>query len=303
MPDDVKALIDFILDDNPMHKKFIQSVLKQITAEELIQLSTYLDYSQKQGYSIKYMSECYLTIVEDTLREQMHFMKHKEYRNRSFSDVAGDIYFNDDYMNRYMFGLAITSFFWPNHLSIGRFFRETFPRDKKGRYLEIGPGHGYNFMSAMQLGKFDEYLGIDISETSINQTRCIIDCFVPELKSVAQLQLMDFLDNNDLEPRSMDAIVMGEVLEHVENPDIFLAKIAQLSKADSYIFISTCLNAPAVDHIYLWPSIDALEKMISCNGLNIKQSLYLPYEGKTMEEAIEHQLAINVAYVLEKNIL
>ena len=93
---------------------------------------------------------------------------------------------------------------------------------------------------------------------------------------------------------------MGEVLEHVEQPDVFLRRIAELAKQDAFIFITTCINAPAVDHIYLWRTTDELEEMILANGLEIVEPLRLPYEGKTLEESRELNLPINVAYVLAK---
>ena len=94
---------------------------------------------------------------------------------------------------------------------------------------------------------------------------------------------------------------MGEVLEHVERPDIFLRRIAELATDDAYIFVTTCVNAPAVDHIFLWRTTDELESMIVSNGLSIVEPLRLPYEGKTLEQSVEMDLPINVAYVLAKS--
>ena len=300
LPENVSTLIDHILEENPMHNSFIQNALSHVTDEELAVLNTYLDFCQSKGQSLAYMADSYLTIVGDTFREQLYFMKHKEYRHKSYADVAGHVYDDKDYMNKYMYGLAITSFLWPNHLDMGRLFVDTVPRERNGKYLDIGPGHGYYLMKAMELGSFDEFLGIDISEASINQTQAILDHFKPEFKERFELRLMDFLDATELEAGSFDAIVMGEVLEHVEQPDVFLKRIAELAKDDAYIYVTTCINAPAVDHIFLWRSTDELEKMIEGTGLKIKTPLRLPYEGKTLEESQAAELSINVAYVLEK---
>ena len=93
---------------------------------------------------------------------------------------------------------------------------------------------------------------------------------------------------------------MGEVLEHVEQPEVFLRRIAELATDDAFIFITTCINAPAVDHIYLWRTTDELEEMIEASGLSIVEPLRLPYEGKSLEDSREERLPINVAYVLAK---
>ena len=212
--------------------------------------------------------------------------------------MAESVYHDRDYMDRYMYGLAITNFLWPNHLAMARFLRETLPRDRSGRYLEIGPGHGFLLLSALEVGSFDEVLAVDLSAASVEQTRTIIDHFNPD--APARVEQRDFLEAADLEPGSFDAIVMGEVLEHVEQPDVFLRRIAELAKDDAYIFVTTCINAPAVDHIFLWRTTDELEEMITDNGLTIVEPLRLPYEGKSLEESRELNLPINVAYVLAK---
>ncbi len=300
LPEKVSSLLTNILEENPMHKSFLKGALEHVNDNELAVLDRYLDFCESKGHDLAYMADSYLTIVGDTFQEQIYFMKHKQYRHKSYADVAGHVYHNKDYMDQYMYGLAITSFLWPNHLDMGRFFVETMPRDMKGKYLDIGPGHGYYLMKAMELGSFDKFLGIDISEASIKQTQAIIDHFKPEYKDRFTLKMIDFLEAEGLENGSYNAIVMGEVLEHVEQPDVFLKRIAELAADDAYIYVTTCINAPAVDHIYLWRSTDELEKMIESTGLKIKQPLRLPYEGKTLEESEAEDLSINVAYVLEK---
>jgi 2-polyprenyl-3-methyl-5-hydroxy-6-metoxy-1,4-benzoquinol methylase len=300
LPQNVQKLTNCILDKIPVHRDFIINALDYLTEEELKDLSTYLDFCLQSGADISYIAGCYITIVEDTLQEQIHFMKHREYRHKSYAEVAGHVYNNDDYMNRYMYGLAVTSFFWPNHLDIVRFFRKTLPKDKSGTYLEIGPGHGFYLINAMRSGLFSDFLGIDISNVSIRQTQRIVGHFKPDLKNHFKLEKKDFLDVKDLKENSFDAIVMGEVLEHVEQPEKFIERIRALAKNDTYIFITTCINAPAVDHIYLWRSTGDLEGMIEGCGMTIKEALRLPYRGKTLEEAESENLAVNVAYVLEK---
>jgi cyclopropane fatty-acyl-phospholipid synthase-like methyltransferase len=174
------------------------------------------------------------------------------------------------------------------------------PRDKPGAYLEIGPGHGYYMMTAVLESAFDRFTGVDISEASIAQTRAIIDFFAPEASDQIELRHCDFLDATTLASASFDAIVMGEVLEHVEQPGAFLRRIAELARPDAFIYVTTCINAPAVDHIFLWRSTDELEALFKECGFAIREALRLPYEGRTLEQSVEQALSINVAYILEK---
>lgn len=298
LPANIRALVDAILAQNPMHRSFMTAALANITPDEMAHLDRYVDFCKQRGLTIDYLADCYLTIVGDTLREQIYFQKHGKYRYSSFAEVADNVYFNDEYMSFYMYGLAITSFLWPNHLAMFRFFRDTLPKDRNGAYLEIGPGHGYYLMTAMQRSAYRNFTGVDISETSIAQTRALIEHFGGERQDL-DLVCTDFLDS-DLPEHGFDAVVMGEVLEHVEQPDLFLRQIARLAKKDAYIFVTTCINAPAVDHIFLFKTPEQLENLFADCGLHIKSQLIRPYEGKTLEESLQQRLAINVAYVLEK---
>ena len=298
LPPNIRALRIAILDQNPMHRSFMTAALANVTAEELAHLDRYIGFCTGRGLTINYLAECYLTIVGDTLREQIYFQKHKKYRYSSFDEVAKGVYFNDEYMSFYMYGLALTSFLWPNHLSMFRFFRDTLPKDRRGHYLEIGPGHGYFLMTAMERSSYDNFTGVDISETSIAQTRALIE-HLGKARKGYDLACMDFLQC-DLKDKSFDAVVMGEVLEHVERPDLFLKQIARIAADDAYIFVTTCINAPAVDHIFLFKDPQQLEKLFADCGLRIKNQLIKPYEGKTLQESLDQYLAINVAYVLEK---
>lgn len=296
----VAAIIDTISATNALQKKFLDGAIAQLSEPEIGDLNAYLSFCITTGVSINYLSECYLTIVADTFEEQKYFMEHESYRYSRFGDVATRVYFNDTYMKKYMYGLAITAFLWPNHTALHRFFLENLPVDKKGHYLEIGPGHGYYFMNAMARTSYDSFTGVDISKTSLDLTKNIIGYFYPNANKRLKLMEADFLQWQDHEA-PYDAITMGEVLEHVENPLDFLKKIVSLSASDAHIFLTTCVNAPAVDHIYLFRTPEEVETMIAQAGMAVVAKHYAPYVGKTLEYCMKHKLAINVAYVVKKS--
>jgi 2-polyprenyl-3-methyl-5-hydroxy-6-metoxy-1,4-benzoquinol methylase len=285
---------------NPMHKGFVNRALPGLTSQELARFEQFLEFCERGGTSVEYIASCYLTVVEDTLGEEMYFLRHKNYRHSTYLEVAAFVYHNRDYMSRYMYGLVVTSFLWPNHVRMARFFKEKLPFDKCGAYLEIGPGHGYYMMTAVSESAFDRFVGVDISEASIAQTQAMIDFFAPQASGRIELSRCDFLDATTLTPASFDAIVMGEVLEHVECPCKFLCRIAELSRPGAFIYVTTCINAPAVDHIYLWRTTDELEQLFMECGFSIEEALRLPYVGRTLEQAAAQALSINVAYVLGK---
>lgn len=299
LPENVRSIVAAILEKNPLHRDFLRAAFDNIRAEELEHLSNYLAFCQGRGLSNAYLADCYLTIVKDTIREQIYFQRNKKYRYSTFAEVAQSVYFDQEYMSRYMYGLALTSFLWPNHLAMFRFFRETLPKDKTGSYVEIGPGHGYFFTNAMQTAAYDHFLGVDISETSIKQTQALIHHFSHGRQMTFELRCLDFLQSG-LPESAFDAVVMGEVLEHVEHPELFMQQVARIAKEGAHIFITTCINAPAVDHIYLFKQPEELERLFDDCGLRIQRPLICPYEGTTLEDSLARGLAVNVAYVLGK---
>lgn len=294
----VDDLLANIADQYPVHRGFLDQAIGGATPEEVTRLDGYIQFCLGKGLELDYLAESYLTILGDTLEEQIYFRDHGTYRHSTFAEVAESVYHDREYMDRYMYGLAITNFLWPNHVEMARLLHNTIPRERGGRYLEVGPGHGFLLLDAIEVGSFDDFLGVDLSAASVEQTQTIINHFHPD--APARVELRDFLEAADLEPGTFDAIVMGEVLEHVEQPEVFLRRIAELAKDDAYIFITTCINAPAVDHIFLWRTTDELESMITSCGLKIVEPLRLPYEGKSLAESRDQALPINVAYVLAK---
>ncbi|HTK85917.1 MAG TPA: class I SAM-dependent methyltransferase [Patescibacteria group bacterium] len=300
LPKNSAGLVAKILEENPVHRKVLESSVGQLTGDEVKLLEGYISYCLEKGLTIEYLAESYLILVMDTFREQMYFQQHKKYRYSTFAEVANDVYFNETYMSHYMYALALTLFFWPNHLGMFRFLKQTLPRDKKGKYLEIGPGHGFFITTAMEMTAFDSFTGVDISDTSIEQTKALVDHYLKgKQKKIPQLKCMDFL-TADLPDSEFDAVVMGEVLEHVEQPEAFMKRVRDVAKKDAYIFITTCIDAPVKDHIYLFENTKQIADLFDDCGLSIKSELFVPYEGKTLEESFTNRLPVNVAYVLQK---
>jgi len=86
----------------------------------------------------------------------------------------------------------------------------------------------------------------------------------------------------------------------VERPDLLMKQICNVAKDDAYIYVSTCIDSPIVDHIYLFESTEEIEKLYSDCGLKIVKELFLPYEGTTLEQSKARRLPISVVYVLQR---
>jgi len=293
----IAELVARIVASNPMQRTMLQSSLADLRSDERKQLLEYLEYCGDSGFDIDQLARAYNTITLDTLREQVYFQRNGKYRYSGFDEVAGNVYHNPSYMQKYMYGLAITAYFWANHREIYRYFEGVIPRRQGGRYLEVGPGHGLFFLRAMALSQYDSYEGVDISDTSLEMTRALLSRQEHRDSNRWTLQHGDFLTASGL-VGPYDAIVMGEVLEHVERPDLFLTRIRNLIRPGGFVFVTTAVNAPAVDHIYLFRTVAEVENMATTCGLNIVDKLVTGYPGCSIQETEQRRLPINLALAL-----
>lgn len=291
-------LVDRVLRANPTHGQFLHDSIGGIMPEESAELDAYLKYMASGGHGLDYLAECYNLIVMDTLREQVYFQRKGRYRHKSYEEVAEAVYHNPEYMEQYMLGLALTLFLWPAHRKLKAFFYENLPVERSGAYLEIGPGHGFYLMSAMKRRACSRYVAVDISAKSVELTRDIVKSGAFGEFDNYEIIQADFLEA-DLDVEPFDAVAMGEVLEHVENPCRFLSRIRSVTTTTSFIYVSTCINAPAIDHISLFESVEHLHDLVRESGLKIRSECVVPYSMMSLEETQAKRLPINIAMSLE----
>ncbi len=296
---ETSELINEIVATNPLQKKFLQNSVDQLNDEHRKGLQDYLSFCIKQGKSITFLANAYNFIVKETMREQMYFRKHKKYRYSFYHEVSGSVYLNEEYMSKYMYGLAITSFLWKQHQLIHSFFEQVLPHNKNGNFLEIGPGHGFYFMHALRSTQFDHFTAIDLSPTSVEMTKAIVTANMKNIYSENwNIYECDFLEMKSDE--KFDGLVMGEVLEHVEKPLAFLEKIHSIVNEDSFVYITTCANAPEIDHLFLFRNDQEVTDMVRQAGFEIDKQLVVPYGDYTVAETIDKALPLNIALSLKK---
>lgn len=282
----------------PQHAGNIKASIDSLNENMMLFLEQLLNVYDSQNRNTKFLAECYAFILKETMREQMYFAKHKDYRCHTYAEVADAVYDSPNYMEKYMIGLAISTVLWENHRKLYEFYLK-FIRTKirGGRYLEIGPGHGLFFREVLHRGICDNYTVVDISDTSLSLTKKMVDDLGIH-DEVVQYLHQDFLAFEDL--NKYDVIVMGEVLEHVEKPLEFLKKCKELMSDNGKCYISTCANAAAVDHIQLFNFSAEVEKLISLAGLNVNTKLVVPYRGYSIGECEQMKLPMNMAYICSK---
>jgi 2-polyprenyl-3-methyl-5-hydroxy-6-metoxy-1,4-benzoquinol methylase len=294
----IDELLKRITELNRLQSSFLDDSLRVAEPVDIEGLNAYLGYCIAKGISIDFLAHSYDLIVKDTFKEQVYFQRHKKYRNSTYADVAKSVYQSEEYMTKYMYGLALSAFLWPNHRELHHFFLDHIVNDKTGEYLEIGPGHGFYFMQSMKKGNFSKYKGIDISPTSVALTTDIISSQYFGCFTNYEIECADFLSSKI--SGHYDFIVMSEVLEHVEQPQLFLARINQLLAESGTAFITTCINSPAIDHIYLYQSVEELVEQVEGAGLKVDSQLVVPYSNLTLEHSMERLLPVNIAMTLRK---
>jgi cyclopropane fatty-acyl-phospholipid synthase-like methyltransferase len=96
-----------------------------------------------------------------------------------------------------------------------------------------------------------------------------------------------------------DFIIMGEVLEHVNNAPDFMLRTKKLLNRGGSIYLSTCANSPALDHVYHFKSADEIRDLITSHGFRIVKDLALPAEDVPQERWASELTTINYCALLE----
>lgn len=297
----IEQITKKIAEKNKIHANNLKVFLDNTSDEFKViaedYLSHYCNFIQNNlELDMDYIVDSYLTIVEDTTLEQIKFMRSGKYRYSSFNETNEKVYSNKDYMQKYMIGLALSQFLWENHKEIFEFYMKNIDNVGDG-FLEIGCGHGMFFIEAIKQNKFKSYKAVDLSPSSIELTKNFINSYFGENPLNVNVVLQNIFDMSNNE--KYDFINMGEVLEHVEDPQSLLNRVAELLTETGKAYISTCANCPAVDHIFLYKNVDEIKNMIDKSGLNIIQDIALKATDLRVKN-IGIVQTINYAAIIER---
>ena len=264
----VDIILESIKEKNPLHYKKMYAEISgaddQFSKRANQFFSKYDDFLNSQGKDFEFAIESYLRMISDMQIETMDFFRSGKYNSTSFEDVKKRVYHNPDIMEYYMNGLMLSQFVWKHHYDLQFDFQNSVrdSKDEITNYLEVGSGHGLFAANAKEvLGDNANYDILDISSVSLEMTKALIG------ENEANYILSDIFD---YEPDiSYDFITLGEVLEHVEDPDKLLLKLKSLLSENGRIYITVPTNAPAIDHIFLFKNSNEIRDLIKSVGLKI----------------------------------
>lgn len=290
--------ISLIGAENEFQKIYLEKSLVELRKEEEEELEDILNFFMQSGNSIETQAKAYLVFVEVALEETKYFLQNGSYRFHKLEEVEDMVYRNPSYMKNYMMGLTLSQYLWGNHRKMIRWFQEKIEKQTDGSYFEIGPGYGQYLFKAMKKSGMKNYSVIDISNTSLEGLMALSEYYGLSVnEGGGRIICGDFLSYKDTV--KYDFLVMGEVLEHVENPDMFLNKIYGITNEKSKIIITTAINAPALDHIYLFKDIESVNSLVENSGFLIEDALYITSNGKSLDYALDKKQAINVSFLLK----
>ncbi len=299
MPEILEYIVNKISDANPVSAKKLRRNYSKFTEQHrqdaenfLVLYSKYLGSISK---NIDYAVECYLKMTSDMFSERMKFLETGEYSNKLYKDVDEKIYSNPEIMDYHMHGLSIAQFLWPDQYIRFRFFADNLLKyEPVENYLEIGGGHGLYVREAIKiLGSKTNFTVVDISQSSLNI------CQNMSTGENVNFILKDIFDYN--EDEKFDFITVGEVIEHLEKPLELLNKIHSILNTNGTVYLTTPVNAPMIDHIYLFNNVKEIKDLLEEANFKIADDIAVYSEDLPEELAIQHKIPLMYACFLKKS--
>lgn len=256
-------------------------------AEEMADLVLRIVADDLPRFIAAYRWMCEAFIVED-----LHFRRTGAYRLSTFEEAYREVYSRPDYMSQYLRGILLSQVLWANQATAFHFYVERFLARLKpaADYLEIGPGHGLLIYFAARSKRVGSITGWDVSESSLDMTRHTLESIGVE--RTVTLALHNILERPWVS-QAYDAVVVSEVLEHLDRPEVALDTVLQALRPGGLAFFNVPVNSPAPDHIYYWASPVEVEALVRARGFVIVDSGAVATTGYDLERALRRKVTIN----------
>jgi 2-polyprenyl-3-methyl-5-hydroxy-6-metoxy-1,4-benzoquinol methylase len=302
MTDALEKLVSLQIAVWPQHEKFLRKSLE----ERSERLRTTTDAIAETIYQmiapdLEEYAKSYQWVCLKMNKEALNFMRTGQYRYSKFSEVRDQVYGNSTYMTAYIQGLLLSQLYWSNHSHVIDTYLHHFLADlpPHSKLLEIGPGHGLFCAFAARSENIASVEAWDISPSSLQVAQ-------ENLEKLGLAERVTLKARNVVDPISeknrplFDAIVLSEVLEHVEDPKSVLIGIQQYLAPHGKIFINVPINSPAIDHIYLLKSPEEAQELVESAQLHLEKLESFPVTGYTEEEARKQKLSISCVLLASK---
>jgi SAM-dependent methyltransferase len=232
----------------------------------------------------------YVRFALDILRRQKRFEVERTYPPKTYAEAADEVYLDETYMaSEYLPGLLLSHFLWPHHYHQLRFFDGAFVDHMRvagaTRFIEVGVGTGIYSRRVLQRLPDLCGRGFDISPAAKSFTESHVESFGFGRRYGVTL--------GDITVERVEAepwLICVEVLEHLEDPTSFLSALRQIVAPGGHAFITAALNAPHVDHIYLYERPGDVVDQLEATGFSVEQGFlgvaYKPAKPKVPVPAV-----------------
>jgi 2-polyprenyl-3-methyl-5-hydroxy-6-metoxy-1,4-benzoquinol methylase len=302
----IATLVAETLRSWPDHEKYIIRSLANRSDEVMLASDRLCDalirMSENVPGGLTALCDDYSYFSENVvLPEQLYFQRHGEYRISTFEEANRQFYSNPEFMRRYVNCLAISTALWENHANVfSAYLNRYLPSLEPGsRLMEVGPAHGFAMYFAATCAPVASLTGWDVSPTAIEHTRQVLN--VLGVEKNLDLKVQNLFEAGSPPPGfEFDAIVIGEVLEHLEDPRRALRSVAAWLHPKGRMWITTPVNSPFPDHIYLFRTIEETHDLVRECGLEIVDHDEFPMAGTTLEKSIKRKQPISCVITATK---
>lgn len=257
------------------------------------------NYFKAINISAETIAVDYVKMIHDMRKEGKYFYKYGTYRCKNQSEAYENVYSKAEVMSYYMNALLISQILWKHHFETFMFFKKemktVISQKENLRILDVGPGHGFfSFIIKKEFPNYEKLEIVDISETSLSMTQKILGYDGNKINYHHQ----DIFNYPDTE--KYDFIVLGEVIEHLDEPILILKKLFDLLNDDGILWITTPTNSPALDHVYLFNTKNDVIILLEASGLQICSVSSFFSEDVDLDTALKIK-ATNLVGVFCKN--
>lgn len=233
------------------------------------------------------------------LEEERYFRRHDRYRISSAAQAAAEVYNDAAFMGPYMNGLLVSQPLWANHTAAAQVYLEAFlgAHPAPYRHLEVGPGHGLLLAGAARDPHCLDAVAWDVSATSLAMTADAL-----RRLGLARAVRLEQRDVSAPAPEdAFDSIVLSEVLEHLDAPQVALAHARATLSPGGRLFVNIPINSPAPDHVFLVRTPEAVLELVRGAGLAIEQFRVCPASGYDEARARRLQAAMSVVVIARRD--
>ncbi|RYY19532.1 MAG: class I SAM-dependent methyltransferase, partial [Chitinophagaceae bacterium] len=254
--DFLDQILSVIQHKDPLHYKKVKSNIEELSRTygngfyNIVSLLR--KFFDERKLSIEKIASDYLRMIDDMRVEGKHFKRTKQYSCANQHDAYVNVYSKADVMEYYMNALLLSQVLWTHHFKMLMFFSDQLKDnrlDTTRTVLDIGPGHGFfSYLVNENLTSTESIDIVDISDGSLEMTKAIIG------DGGGKINYFNRDIFNYESDTKYDLIILGEVLEHLDEPLLILRKLSDLLSENGYLWLTTPTNAPALDHVYLFRS-------------------------------------------------